>query len=162
MRCLVTGGAGFIGSHLIDRLLKDGYNVIVIDNFSTGKAENLTRHRHKKNLRVIKADIFDFNKIVPYFKGVKVVFHIAGLADIVPSIINPLTYYRTNVYGTMVVSEVSRLSRVKKLIYAASSSCYGIADIYPIPETAPIQPQYPYALSKYLREQLKIKLLQGG
>ena len=153
MRCLVTGGAGFIGSHLVDRLLKDGHKVIVIDNFSTGRAENLTWHRHKNNLRVIKADIFDFNKIAPYFKGVKVVFHIAGLADIVPSITNPLIYYRANAYGTMVVSEASRLSQVKKLIYAASSSCYGIADIYPTPETAPIRPQYPYALSKYLGEQ---------
>lgn len=153
MRCLVTGGAGFIGSHLVDRLLKDGHNVIVIDNFSTGRAENLTRHRNKKNLRIIKADILDFNKIAPYFKGVKVVFHMAGLADIVPSITNPLAYYRTNAYGAVIVSEASRLSQVKKLIYAASSSCYGIADMYPTPETAPIRPQYPYALSKYLGEQ---------
>lgn len=154
MKYLVTGGAGFIGSHLVDRLLKEGNNVTVIDNFSTGRLENLTHQKKNKNLAVIEADISDFEKVKPHFKEVDVVFHLAALADIVPSIVNPVGYYRANVSGTMAVAEASRLSKVKKLIYAASSSCYGITDIYPTPETAEIGPQYPYALTKYLGEQI--------
>lgn len=154
MKCLVTGGAGFIGSHLVDRLLADGNTVITIDNFSSGRHENLEQQRGNKNLTIIEADISYLDKIMPYFRGVENVYHIAGLADIVPSIVNPLAYYRANVTGTMCVAEASRLSGVKKLIYAASSSCYGIPDIYPTPETAQIRPQYPYAFTKYLGEQI--------
>lgn len=154
MKYLVTGGAGFIGSHLLDRLLEEGNNVTVIDNFSTGRIENLAHHKDNKNLTVIKQDISDLEKVKPYFKGIDIVFHLAALADIVPSIVNPIGYYRTNVSGTITVAEASRLSKVKKLIYAASSSCYGIPDIYPTPETSKIQPQYPYALTKFLGEQI--------
>jgi len=150
----VTGGAGFIGSHLVDRLLKDGHSVTVIDNFSTGRLENLAHQQDNKNLTIIKEDISDFEKIIPYFKNIEAVFHIAGLADIVPSIVNPANYYKANVSGTMSVVEASRLSQVKKFIYAASSSCYGIPDVYPTAEIAPIRPQYPYALTKYLGEQI--------
>lgn len=154
MRCLVTGGAGFIGSHLVDRLLQDRHSVTVIDNFSTGRPENLAHQRDNKNLAIIKEDISDREKIIPHFKNIEAVFHVAGLADIVPSIVNPANYYKANVSGTMSVVEASRLSQVKKFIYAASSSCYGIPDVYPTPETAPIRPQYPYALTKYLGEQI--------
>ena len=154
MKYLVTGGAGFIGSHLVDRLLKDGHSVTVIDNFSTGRLENLAHQQDNKNLTIIKEDISDFEKIIPHFKNIEAVFHIAGLADIVPSIVNPANYYRANVSGTMNVVEASRLSQVKKFIYAASSSCYGIPDVYPTAEIAPIRPQYPYALTKYLGEQI--------
>lgn len=154
MRYLVTGGAGFIGSHLVGRLLKDGHEVTVIDNFSTGRPQNLTQQKNNPHLKLIEADISDFNKIAPYFKGIDKVFHIAALADIVPSIVNPINYYQSNVTGTMCVAEACRLSGVKKLLYAASSSCYGIPDIYPTPETAKIQPQYPYALTKFLGEQI--------
>lgn len=154
MKYLVTGGAGFIGSHAVDRLLKDSQQVTVIDNFSTGRPENLAHQKNNKNLSVVEADIADFKKIAPHFKGVEIVLHIAGLADIVPSIVNPMSYYRSNVSGTLNVVEASRLAGVKKLIYAASSSCYGIPDIYPTPETAEMRPQYPYALTKYLGEQI--------
>jgi UDP-glucose 4-epimerase len=153
MKTLVTGGAGFIGSHLVDRLLSDGCHVIVLDNFSTGHAENLAHCKDSKNLKLIKADITDLKEIKPYFKGIERTFHLAALADIVPSIVNPMVYYRSNVLGTANVAEAARLSKVKKLIYAASSSCYGIPDAFPTPETAEIQPQYPYALTKYLGEQ---------
>lgn len=153
-KIMVTGGAGFIGGHLVDRLLKDGYSVTVIDNFSTGRFENLAQHEDNRNLTLVKEDISDFAKIVQYFKNIDVVFHIAGLADIVPSIINPLEYYKSNVTGTLSVLEASRLSQVKKFIYAASSSCYGIPDVYPTPESAEIRPQYPYALTKYLGEEI--------
>jgi len=154
MKYLVTGGAGFIGSHLVDLLLKDEYDVIVIDNFSTGRPDNLLHQKGNKNLNLIEADIADLDRIRPYFKGVHTVFHLAALADIVPSIVNPLGYYKSNVSGTICVAEAARLSGVKKFIYAASSSCYGIPDIYPTPETCEIRLQYPYALTKYLGEQI--------
>lgn len=150
---IVTGGAGFIGSHLVDRLLKDGHTVVVIDNFSSGRKDNLAQHKRNKKLRIVKADISDFEKIQKYFSGADWVFHLAALADIVPSIKHPLKYYKANVDGTVSVLEASRLNNVKRFVFAASSSCYGIPDRYPTSETAPIKPQYPYALTKYLAEQ---------
>ena len=128
-KAIVTGGAGFIGSHLADRLLEEGFTVSVIDNFSTGRPENLAHQKNNKNLNVIEADISDFDKIAPYFKGADAVFHLAALADIVPSITNPLNYYKSNVTGTMSVIEASRISQVKRFIYSAPSSCYGILDV---------------------------------
>lgn len=153
-KCLVTGGAGFIGSHLVDQLLSVGHSVTVIDNLSTGRRENLEQQKGNENLIFIQEDIADFSKIRPYFNGIDKVFHIAALADIVPSIVTPLEYYRSNVTGTLCVAEAARQAGVKKLVYAASSSCYGIPDIYPTPETAAIRPQYPYALTKYLGEEI--------
>ena len=154
MKSLVTGGAGFIGSHLVDRLIAEGHEVIVIDNFSTGRPENLKQHEKNKNLTLIKADIEDFKTIQKYFKGIDWVFHIAALADIVPSIQHPDDYFRANVDGTFSVLEAARNANVKRFIYAASSSSYGIPDHYPTPETAEIRPQYPYALTKYMAEEL--------
>jgi len=153
-KVIVTGGAGFIGSHLVGRLLDGGSEVTVIDNFSTGRAANLAQHKGNKGLSIIEADISDFEKIKPFFTGIDKVFHIAALADIVPSIVNPLDYYRSNVAGTVAVAEASRLAGVKKLVYAASSSCYGIPDKYPTPEDSLIRPQYPYALTKFLGEEI--------
>lgn len=154
MKCLVTGGAGFIGSNLVDRLLNDRHNVTVLDNFSTGRPENIAHHKTNKQFALIKADVSNLDEIKPYFEGIDIVFHLAAIADIVPSMTNPMAYYKSNVTGTACVVEASRLTGVKKLIYAASSSCYGIPDIYPTPETAEIVPQYPYALTKYLGEQI--------
>jgi UDP-glucose 4-epimerase len=153
MNILVSGGAGFIGSHLVDRLLDDGHCVLVLDNFSTGRPENLAEHKGNRNLKICRVDISDLEAIRPCFKGIDWVFHLAALADIVPSIVNPLAYYKSNVLGTVNVAEAVRLSGIKKLIYAASSSCYGIPDDFPTKESAPIRPQYPYALTKYLGEQ---------
>lgn len=152
-QCLVTGGAGFIGSHLVERLLADGHSVTVLDNFSTGRPDNLLHLRDNTRLRVIQVDVADHAAIKPHFEGIEWVFHIAALADIVPSIQRPLDYHHANVDGTASVLEAARAAGVKRLVYAASSSCYGIPDVYPTPETAPIRPQYPYALTKYLGEQ---------
>ncbi len=148
---LVTGGAGFIGSHLVERLLADGHRVTVIDNFSTGRIENLS-HLKNNNLKIIEADINDDAKTSPHYQGVDWVFHIAALADIVPSIVNPVAYHRSNVDGTVCVLENAKKANVKRFLYTASSSCYGIPDNYPTPETAEIRPQYPYALTKYIGE----------
>jgi UDP-glucose 4-epimerase len=152
-RCLVTGGAGFIGSHLVDRLLAEGHEVLAVDNLATGRLENLVHARDNSRLTFHKADIADFAAIRPLFDGVEWVFHLGALADIVPSMQKPLEYQRANVDGTFHVCELARLAGASRLVYAASSSCYGIPDAYPTPETAPAKPQYPYALTKYLGEQ---------
>jgi len=153
VRTLVTGGAGFIGSHLVERLLHDGHQVAVVDNFSTGRPANLAHLSHHPGLSVHQQDITELAALPPLFAGVEWVFHLAALADIVPSIQQPLAYHRANVDGTVAVLEAARGAGVKRLLYAASSSCYGIPDLYPTPESAEIRPQYPYALSKNLGEQ---------
>ncbi len=153
MKTLVTGGAGFIGSHLVDRLVEDGHEVIVLDNFATGYPENLAQHHGSSQLNLQQIDITDREAMQPYFHDVEWIFHLAALADIVPSIKQPMDYHHANVDGTVNVLEAARLAGVKRFIYAASGSCYGIADIIPTPETADIKPEYPYALTKCLGEQ---------
>ncbi len=153
MHCLVTGGAGFIGSHLVERLLARGMSVTVLDNYSTGRPPNLAHAANNPNLHIHEADVADGASIRPLFERVDWVFHLAALADIVPSIQIPMQYHRSNVDGTFAVLEASRAAGVKRFVYAASSSCYGIPDKYPTPETAEARPQYPYALTKYVGEQ---------
>lgn len=154
MKTLVTGGAGFIGSHLVERLLADGHDVTVVDNFATGRRENLSAASRSPRLSIHEAEVTDGQAIGPLCQGMSWIFHLAALADIVPSIERPLGYFRANVQGTASVLEAARAAGVKRLVYAASSSCYGFADAFPTPEEAPIKPQYPYALTKWLGEQL--------
>lgn len=156
MNALVTGGCGFIGSHMVDRLLAEGCKVRVIDNFSTGRPENLEHNKNNKNLEILQADICDYEKILPFFNGVDCVFHMAALADIVPSIQRPEDYFRSNVDGTFAVLQASRSAGVKKFLYTASSSSYGIPDKFPTDESAAIRPEYPYALTKRLGEELAL------
>ena len=151
---IVTGGSGFIGSHLVERLLADGHTVRVLDNFSTGRLDNLSRVRNNTCLTIHEVDVADSEAIQELFAGVDWVFHLAALADIVPSIEYPLHYHRTNVDGTVAVVEAARKSSVSRFVYVASSSCYGIPDSYPTAETDIIKPEYPYALTKYLGEQI--------
>jgi len=151
---IVTGGSGFIGSHLVERLLADGHTVRVLDNFSTGRLDNLSRVRNNTCLTIHEVDVADSEAIQELFAGVDWVFHLAALADIVPSIEHPLHYHRTNVDGTVAVVEAARKSGVSRFVYVASSSCYGIPDSYPTAETDIIKPEYPYALTKYLGEQI--------
>lgn len=154
MKAIITGGAGFIGSHLSDLLIEMNIEVIVIDNLSVGRQENISHLQKNTNFTFLKADICNFDLIEPLFKGVDWVFHLAALADIVPSIENPTEYYKSNVNGTFNVLQACRKYHIKKIIYAGSSSCYGIPDKYPTNETAEIRPQYPYALTKNMAEQL--------
>ena len=125
----------------------------VLDNLSTGRLKNLGHIESDPNLSVEEVDISDARRIASYFRGVDWVFHVAALADIVPSIQQPLVYHRSNVDGTVAVLEAARHAGVKRFLYTASGSCYGISDLVPTPETAPIRPQYPYALTKYVGEQ---------
>ncbi len=153
-RAVVTGGAGFIGSHLTDLLLENGHSVTVVDNLCGGWMRNLKQAETDPNFRFVEADIRNKDSLKGLFDGVDWVFHLAALADIVPSIEKPRDYFETNVDGTFNVLEAAKKADVKRFLYAASSSCYGIAKQYPTPETAPMNPQYPYALTKYLGEQL--------
>ena len=153
MKSIITGGAGFIGSNLAEKLVQLGHKVVVLDNLSTGRLSNLNNIKNKiefKNVDISKKDKF-FDQ---YFEKVDWVFHLAGLADIVPSIDNPTQYFNSNVKGTLNILEFSRRANIKKLIYAASASCYGIPDKYPTNENSKIDPQYPYALTKFIGEQL--------
>lgn len=154
MKVLVTGGAGFIGSHLSRVLFQRGHQISVIDNLCGGRKETIADLLGQENFEFHQADIRNAASINSLFEGVDWVFHLAGLADIVPSIEQPRAYYETNVDGTFNVLEAARAANVKRLIYAASSSCYGLPDQFPTPETASVKPQYPYALTKYLGEEL--------
>jgi UDP-glucose 4-epimerase len=149
---LVTGGSGFIGSHLCEKLISLNHKVTVIDNFEVGKRSNLLNISNK--VKIYKRDIRSYKKIEKLFKNVDYVFHLAALADIVPSIENPTSYYETNVTGTLNVLKASIKFKVKKLIYTASSSSYGIPKKYPTPESSEIKPEYPYALTKRLGEEI--------
>ena len=153
-KILITGGAGFIGSHLADLLIKLNFEVVVIDNLSIGRRENISQLVEDSKFTFVKADICNFDVIEPIFKDADWVFHLAALADIVPSIENPTEYYKSNVSGTFNVLQACRKYQIKKIIYAGSSSCYGIPDEYPTKEIAAIRPQYPYALTKNIGEQL--------
>ena len=152
MKTVVTGGAGFIGSHVVDRLLAGGHTVTVIDNYSTGRAVNIAHVATRTT--AVKADIGTPGDWVGAFEGADWVIHLAALADIVPSIQNPDGYYRANADGTFNVIQAARAAGIKRFVYAASSSCYGIPDDYPTREIAEMRPQYPYALTKSLGEQL--------
>jgi UDP-glucose 4-epimerase len=149
---VVTGGAGFIGSHMVDCLLERDYRVRVVDNLVGGRESNLAHHGNNADLTLDRVDIRDLEPDSPIFADAQQVFHFAGIGDIVPSIERPTDYMDTNVQGTVRVLEAARAAKVEKLIYAASSSCYGLAAT-PTREDHPIAPQYPYALSKYQGEQ---------
>ena len=157
-KALVTGAAGFIGSHLVERLLRDGVEVRAIDNFSSGNRRNL-REAGKAAVRedqlvFAEADVAGFPELRDWMSGVDYVFHLAALADIVPSVQRPIDYHRSNVETTVRLLEAARsASTMPRFIYAASSSCYGLTTTIPTPESAEISPQYPYALTKRIAEE---------
>lgn len=160
MKAVVTGGAGFIGSHMVDLLIEQNFEVTVIDNLSNGRLENIEHHKNK--IRFVQADIGDYeNKLEKYFKDVEYVFHFAALADIVPSINDPLKYHKANVDGTINILQAAKTStKLKKFLYAASSSCYGIPDTYPTSENTKIAPEYPYAHTKAVGEEYALHWAQ--
>lgn len=153
MISIITGGAGFIGSHLAEYLVKERHKVYIIDNFSNGQLRNL---KHIKNkIKIVKADISLYqDKWSKIFLKADFVFHLAALADIVPSIEEPREYFNSNVVGTFNVLEACRQNKKIKFLYAASSSCYGVPKKYPTEENTKIDCKYPYALTKYLGEEL--------
>jgi len=149
---VVTGGAGFIGSHMVDLLLTKGFEVRIIDNLVGGREANFAQHANNSALTFEKRDIRTIKTTDPIFKDALYVLHFAGIGDIVPSIEAPEEYMDVNVRGTIKVLEAARWNNSSKFVYAASSSCYGLAKT-PTDEKHEINPQYPYALSKYMGEQ---------
>jgi len=146
-KILVTGGAGFIGSNLVDELINLGHKVVVIDNLSTGKKEYVN-----PKTEFHQVDIRDFKKIEPLFKGIDYVFHVAAFPRVQPSIENPITTNEINLNGTLNVLVAARDNRVKKVIYSASSSAYGMQEKMPLREDMSVQPLSPYGLQKYIGE----------
>lgn len=151
---IITGGAGFIGSHLVEYLVKQNKKVVVIDNLSTGRLENIKEF--KKKIKFIDSDISKNGKWINEFKGKYYVFHLAALADIVPSIQNPTEYFNSNVQSTLNLLQACRKGKILKFLYSASSSCYGIPNRFPTKETQKIDPMYPYALTKKMAEDMII------
>jgi len=148
---VITGGAGFIGSHMSDILVNRGFTVRVIDSLVGGREANIAHHATTPGFEFLNADIRDIPADHSLFKGAEYVIHFAGIGDIVPSIERPVEYMSVNVQGTVMMLEAARAAGVKKFVYAASSSCYGLAQT-PTREDHPIDPKYPYALSKYQGE----------
>ena len=151
MNCLVTGGAGFIGSNLVDKLIKLGHNVICIDNESAECHEQFYWNLKANNY---KYDICDYKKIEHLFNGIDYVFHIASDARIQPAILNPRKSIESNAVGTANVLELSRLAKVKKFVYSSTSSAYGKKAILPNIETQPSDPLTPYSTAKVFGENL--------
>lgn len=157
---VVTGAAGFIGSHLVDALLAAGRKVVGVDNLAVGRLDNLVQHRTNPAFRLVNADVADRTRMRQEMQGAERLFHLAALADIVPSVQSPERYFDANVNGCFAVAEAARDAGVARVVYAASSSCYGVPAVYPTPETAPIDPRYPYALTKWMGEQLLLHWAQ--
>lgn len=151
IKSLVTGGAGFIGSHLVDRLLELGYEVIVIDDFSSGKKENIEHHKHNPNLQIFAKNICD-KEIEDLFKNVSIVFHLAAIPRVQFSIKFPEKTNKANIDGTLNVLELAKKAGVKRFVYSASSSAYGNQEKLPLIETMNPNPLSPYALQKLVGE----------
>lgn len=148
MKVLVTGGAGFIGSNLTDKLIELGHSVVVIDNLSTGKLDNVN-----PKAKFINRCLTNLEEDFLVGRGIDVVFHLAALARVQPSIKDPINFNEHNVTATLKLLYASYKAKVKRVVYSASSSAYGDATTFPTPETHPINPLSPYGLQKLIGEQ---------
>jgi UDP-glucose 4-epimerase len=151
MTILVTGGAGFIGSHLVEHLLERGERVRVLDNFSTGKRENLAGRQGA--LEILEGDLCQSGTIVRAVQGVELIYHLAALVSVPRSLQDPQGCFEVNVRGTVGLLEAARQAGVAKVVLASSTAVYGNPERFPTPETAPLLPRSPYALSKQVNEQ---------
>jgi UDP-glucose 4-epimerase len=154
MKAIVTGGAGFIGSHLVDLLLAQGHEVACVDDLSTGRLSNIVPASKSPNFQAVQCDVRELTPDLLPWEKADWFFHLAGRADLVPSIVNPEDYFNVNVEGTFRALQLARELGVSRFLYAASSTCYGLPDVFPTPESAPCLPAHPYGLTKYLGEQL--------
>jgi UDP-glucose 4-epimerase len=149
---LVTGGAGFIGSNIVKRLLMDGHEVRVLDNFSTGKRENLHEFKSNKQFELFEGDLRSFHIVHNAVKGVEYVLHQGALPSVPRSINDPITTNDVNILGTLNVLEAAKEFNVKRVVCASSSSVYGNSEILPKVETMHVAPLSPYAITKYAQE----------
>jgi len=152
MKYLVTGGAGFIGSNIVKELLKRGEQVRVLDNFATGKRENLFEFRNNKNYELVEGDLRSFHIVRSAVKDVDYILHQGALPSVPRSINDPITTNDVNILGTLNILEAAKEFGVKRVVYASSSSVYGNSETLPKVESMPVQPLSPYALSKYTAE----------
>ena len=151
MRALVTGGGGFIGSHIVEELLRRGNSVRVLDNFSSGKRENLATFQG--DIEILEGDLRNPNVIKTATQDVELVFHLAAFISVPQSMLEPETCFETNVAGTVALLEAARKAGVRKVVLSSSAAVYGNTDIFPTVEETPLQPASPYALSKMVNEQ---------
>lgn len=151
MRALVTGGAGFIGSHIVEELLQSGNSVRVLDNFSSGKRENLAAFQG--DLEILQGDLRDAECIKAAIRDVELVFHLAAFISVPQSMLEPGTCFEINVAGTVSLLEAARKAGVRKVVLSSSAAVYGNTDQFPTGEETPLQPASPYALSKMVNEQ---------
>jgi len=153
MKVLVTGGAGFIGSHLVDKLMLDGHEVVVLDDLSSGSLKNIEHHLDERGFRFVKGDIRHSRTVEKALEGVDAVIHEAAIASVPLSIKNPALTNEVNIFGTLNLLEVSLRVKVKRFVYASSCAVYGAASELPIKEDAPLRPLSPYASSKLAAEE---------
>jgi len=153
MKCVVTGGAGFIGSNLVDRLISEGHEVLILDDLSTGKEENINPKERHHGFDIASDNILPNIRTLGLFDGVDVVFHLACLARVQPSIENPLLYHDKNVNGLVNMLEACRIHGVKRFVFSSSSSVYGDAEQLPTTEECSLNSMSPYALHKLIGEQ---------
>jgi len=151
-KVLVTGGAGFIGSHLVDRLMNEGYEVVVLDNFSAGKIENVQRLLGDQSFHLIKGDIRNLEDARKAVGDVDAVFHLAAIVNVPLSIEDPLLVNDVNVRGTLNLLEASLKENIQRFVYVSSCAVYGEAHHLPINEEHPIMPLSPYGISKFTAE----------
>ena len=149
---LVTGGAGFIGSNIVKELLAKGEQVRVLDNFSTGKRDNLFPFKENPNLEVFEGDLRSFHIVRDAVKGVDYVLHQGALPSVPRSVKDPITSNDVNINGTLHILEASKEFCVKRVVFASSSSVYGNSEVMPKVETMPVSPMSPYAVTKYAAE----------
>jgi UDP-glucose 4-epimerase len=154
MRVLVTGGAGFIGSHIVDRLVRDGYRVRVVDNLSSGRVENIKHHLESNSVELIVGDLKDPQIALRAVEGVDVVFHFAANPEVRVSTTNPEMRFNKNIVATFNLLEAMRRKNVKKLVFASSSPVYGEPEEIPVDENAPMRPVSVYGASKAACEAL--------
>ena len=150
MRVLVTGGAGFIGSHIVEELLKDGASVRILDNFSSGKRTNVENFPGK--LEILEGDLRDAKAVHAAVREVDLVFHLAAFVSVTQSMLDPETCFAVNVGGTVTLLEEARRAGVRKVVLSSSTAVYGDTDIFPTTEETPLAPLSPYALSKQVNE----------
>ena len=159
MKYIVTGGAGFIGSNLVDTLIGRGHEVIVIDDFSEGKNENLKQHKKNDLLTIVRRPVESFDptnisiKDLKLFTNVDTVFHLAAKARVQPSIENPESFHEANVTGTFNMLRCAQINGVRRFVFSSSSSVYGDTNILPTPETVEKNPISPYAVNKLIGEE---------
>jgi UDP-glucose 4-epimerase len=154
MSIVVTGGAGFIGSHLVDKLVKLGFSVKILDNLSSGSLENIKHLLARKNIEFIHIDIKNYEELKKALRNVETIFHFAANPEVRVSTINPEVHFKENIVATFNVLEASRTSEVREIVFASSSSVYGEADNIPVPEEAPVKPVSVYGASKASCENL--------